>query len=188
LAGRLVPANRFSRAREHAHLGIGYGRISGSFGGERMLRKKETLLMALGVGLAVAAGASGSGSLNGPGAVRVTARQVKHIHVDGGRVGHGAGDTDFYRQSLFNKGITSEAIGHSDVMCVHTGTASLNCTGTYFLPRGKMMVSGVIGSRLIYELAVVGGTGLYSNVRGTLTATNLGGPYNSEFLLFRLEV
>ena len=37
------------------------------------------------------------------------------------------------------------------------------------------MVGGVIASRLFYELAVVGGTGLYDNVRGILTVTYLDG-------------
>ena len=50
------------------------------------------------------------------------------------------------------------------------------------------MVGGVIGSRLFYELAVLGGTGLYNNVRGTMTATNLGGSPAQEFLLFRLVI
>jgi hypothetical protein len=50
------------------------------------------------------------------------------------------------------------------------------------------MVGGVIGSRLFFELAVVGGTGLYDNARGTLTATYLGGSPSKEFLLFRLVV
>ena len=77
--------------------------------------------------------------------------------------------------SLFNKRITPISIGHSDITCIDTGTGSSNCTGTYFLPKGKIMVEGVIASRLFYELAVIGGTGLYDNVRGTLTVTYLGG-------------
>ena len=70
-----------------------------------------------------------------------------------------AGDLDFYRQSLFNKASRPVNIGHSDLTCINTGTGSSNCTGTYFLPKGKIMVGGVIASRLFYELAVVGGTG-----------------------------
>ena len=99
---------------------------------------------------------------------------MKRIHVDGGSPGRGAGDLDFYRELLFNKGITPTPIGHSDITCINTGTGSLNCSGTYFLPKGKIMVGGVIASRLFYELAVVGGTRLYENARGTLTATSLG--------------
>jgi hypothetical protein len=155
--------------------------------GERLPRKTESVLAAIGAGLVLVAGAGATSSLSGPGTVRVTDRLVKHIHVDGGPGGRGAGDLDFFRQSLFNKGITNKPIGHSDVACVATGTGSSSCTGTYFLPRGKMMVSGVIGSRLFYQLAVIGGTGLYNNVRGTMTATHIGEP-GRELLLFRLVV
>jgi hypothetical protein len=141
-----------------------------------------------GITFASAVTAAASLALTGPGTVRVTDKLVKEIHVDGGHPGHGAGDLDFYRGQLFNKGITPTAIGHSDITCTNTGTGSSNCTGTYFLPKGKIMVGGVIGSRLFFELAVVGGTGLYDNARGTLTATYLGGSPSKEFLLFRLVV
>jgi hypothetical protein len=50
------------------------------------------------------------------------------------------------------------------------------------------VVTGVIGSRLFYELSVIGGTGLYVNARGTVTATYLGGIPAHEFLIFRLLV
>jgi hypothetical protein len=138
--------------------------------------------------LAVAATAGGSTSLNGPGAIRITDRLLKHIHVDGGKRGRGAGDLDFYRELLYNRGITPSPIGHSDITCMSTGTGSSSCSGTYFLPKGKLMVAGVLASRLFYELAVVGGTRLYDNARGTLTATALGGTPRHEFLIFRLVV
>jgi hypothetical protein len=130
----------------------------------------------------------GSEALDTPGSIRITDRMVKHTHVDIGRRGASAGDLDFYRQLLFNKGITTSPIGHSDLTCINTGTGSSNCTGTYFLPRGKIMVGGVISSRLFYEVAVIGGTGIYDNVRGTLTVTYLGGIPAKEFLLFQLGV
>jgi hypothetical protein len=60
------------------------------------------------------------------------------------------------------------------------------CRGTYFLPRGKIMVSGSISNREIYELAIVGGTGLYNNARGTFTATRTALRPRREFLIFRL--
>jgi hypothetical protein len=133
--------------------------------------------------LAVATTATGSVALSGPGTIRVTDRQVKHIYVDGGRRGKGAGDQDFYRELLYNRGI---AIGHSDVMCTNTGTGSSNCSATYFLPKGKLMVAGVLASRLFYEVTVIGGTRLYQNARGTLTGIALGGSPRREFLTFRL--
>lgn len=143
---------------------------------------------ACGIAVAAAAMTGASSALTGPGTIRVTDKLVKQIHVDGGRPGRGAGDIEFFRQQLYNKGITSDPIGHSDITCANTGTGSMNCTGTYFLPKGKIMVGGVIASRLFYVLAVIGGTGLYDNVRGTLTATYLGGAPSKEFLLFRLVV
>jgi hypothetical protein len=153
-----------------------------------MIRRIEVVVAVLALVLVGAAGAAGSVSLTGPGSIRVTDRLVKHTHVDGGKTGRGAGDIDFWRESLYNKGVTPSPIGHSDITCFNTGTGSMNCNGTYFLPKGKIMVTGIIGSRLFYELAVIGGTGLYVNARGTVTATYLGGVPAREFLLFRLLV
>jgi len=133
----------------------------------------------------VVSSVSAARGLSGPATITVTDRLVRHTRVDDRQPG-GAGDLDFYRQLLFNKRITPKPIGHSDISCIHTGTGSLNCTGTYFLPRGKLVVGGVIGSRLLYELAVFGGTGLYSNVRGTLTATRISKRPARELLVFRL--
>jgi len=153
-----------------------------------MRTRLQLLAAAACVALVAAGAASGSATLEGPGTIRITSRQVAHIHVDLGQRGKGAGDQDFYRQLLFNKKITPKPIGHSDVVCTNTGTGSMTCSGTYFLPKGKIMVGGVIGARLFYELAVFGGTGLYNNARGTLTATYLGGLPPQEFLVFRLVV
>ena len=153
-----------------------------------MINRIVISIATAGGALAVAATAAGSVALTGPGTIRITDRLVKHIHVDGGPHGRGPGDQDFYRELLFNRGITPEPIGHSDIMCTSTGTGSANCSGTYFLPKGKLMVSGVLASRLFYELAVIGGTRLYENARGTLTAIALGGTTRHAFLLFRLTV
>ncbi len=155
------------------------------------------MFFAVGAALLSAAGsAPAARSLATPGTIRITDRLVRHIHVkldkhvavDGKSTPSTAGDLDFYRQVLFNQRITPAPIGHSDITCVDTGTGSHNCSGTYFLPKGKIMVEGVIASRLFYELAVTGGTGLYDNVRGTLTVTYLGGRPAHELLLFRLTV
>jgi len=152
--------------------------------------KRSSLLAALLVVLAlVAATAAGDAmALTSPGTIRITDRQVKHIHVDGGLPGKGAGDEDFYRELLYNHGITPAPIGHSDIMCTRTGTGSANCSGTYFLPKGKLMVAGVLASRLFYELPVIGGTRLYANARGSLTAIALDASPHHEILIFRLSV
>jgi hypothetical protein len=48
------------------------------------------------------------------------------------------------------------------------------------------MLAGSITNREIYELAIVGGTGLYNNARGTFTATRMSLRPRREFLIFRL--
>jgi hypothetical protein len=44
----------------------------------------------------------------------------------------------------------------------------------------------VIGSRLIYELAIVGGTELYDNARGSLVVTTTALTPRRQVLVFRL--
>ena len=141
----------------------------------------------LGLMLVLSVAAHAASSLTGPGQIKITDRLVKVTRVDGGRPGN-AGEIDFYRQSLFNLRLTNTPIGHTDMTCINTGTGSMNCSGTYFLPKGKIMVEGVIGTRLFYELAVVGGTGLYANARGSVTVNYLGGSQPGEFLMFRLVI
>ena len=48
------------------------------------------------------------------------------------------------------------------------------------------MVGGSITFRALYELAVLGGTGLYDNARGSMVATRINRTPRREFLLFRL--
>src|SRR5437667_10392777 len=126
-----------------------------SSSGVQVVNRLVISIAAAGGSLAVAASAGGSPTLSGPGTIRVTDRLVNHIHVDGGEHGRGAGDLNFYRELLYNRGITPEPIGHSDITCTASGTGSSNCSGTYFLPKGKIMVAGVLASRRFYELAVI---------------------------------
>jgi hypothetical protein len=126
--------------------------------------------------------------LSGPGTISITDVGVEHGHVDLGRRGRSDGDVDVYKVALFNKRITPKPIGRAVMVCIGTGTRSQSCSATYFLPKGELVAEGAIGSRLIYELAVVGGTGLYNNVRGTLTVTSLKRKPSTELLVFRLVV
>jgi hypothetical protein len=54
------------------------------------------------------------------------------------------------------------------------------------LPRGTIVATGVLSTRLLYELAVVGGTGLYDNARGTMLDTVTRLNPRRDLLLFRL--
>jgi hypothetical protein len=142
------------------------------------------------VGIALITGSvtQGSPELNGPGTIRISSRDIDVAHINRGSPRRGSGDVIVIRQLLFNKGITKQAIGHSDLVCTYTGRRSRQCSGTYFLPRGKIVVSGSLRYREFFKLAVVGGTDLYDNVRGSMSGTLLGRGPRRELLVFRLIV
>ncbi len=131
---------------------------------------------------------TGAQALDRPGTVRITDSELRHAHVDVGTDGKSIGDLDVYTVLLYNKRIRAKAIGRATMTCTAVGASGQSCTATYFLPKGAIVTQGVINSRFIYELAVVGGTGLYSNVQGTLTVTSLNRTSSRELLVFRLSV
>ncbi len=142
----------------------------------------------LGFSLLTGAVTRSSQALNGPGTIRITSRDIQINLANQGAAGRGAGDTLLIRQLLYNKGIRKKAIGHADMVCTYTGFRSRQCTGTYFLPKGTIVVSGSLRYREFFELAVVGGTSLYDNVRGSMTATMYTRRPHREILVFRLVV
>jgi len=130
--------------------------------------------------------AAAAPELKGPGTIRITDRQLAIHEVDVGVRGRSPGDVEITRWSLYNTRITPKAIGHAELVCTFVGGSSRTCNGTYALPRGKLVVSGQMLFRQFFQLAVVGGTGLYDNVRGTLTVTALGAKRRGNLVLFRL--
>jgi hypothetical protein len=120
------------------------------------------------------------------GVIRITSEEIGRKHVDLGRPGRSAGDVDSVRYLLFNRRITDKPIGHAEVLCTSTGYRSRTCMATYLLPRGRLVVASVIASLLHAKLAVLGGTGIYDNARGTLTITPLETRPPATRLVFRL--
>jgi hypothetical protein len=152
---------------------------------------KRTLQFALALGglaLFVNAVAPTSQALDRPGTIRITNREVSHRVIDNGPRGRGPGDTELTRSLLYNKGVTPKAIGHAEIVCTFTNRRSRVCSGTYFLPKGKIMVAGALVFRQFYEFAVLGGTGLYNNVQGSVTVTTVSPKPRRDFITFRLVV
>jgi hypothetical protein len=151
---------------------------------------KDKLLIALAVlGLALVTGAitRDSSALNPPGGtIRITARDADVELDNRGPARRSAGDVLLISQLLYNKGITRQAIGRSTMVCTYTSSRDRQCNGTYFLPRGKIVVSGSMRYRGFFKLAVVGGTDLYNNVRGSVSGTMLSRGPRRELLVFRL--
>ena len=142
------------------------------------------------VGIVLFAGTltGGSTALTSPGTITLTSRAVKLQFIDRGPPGRGAGDLTVKRFLLYNKGIRVRAIGHADLVCTYTTRYAQQCSGTYSLPKGKIVASGAFEYPQYHEVAVIGGTGLYDNVRGTLTVTLLRRDPERNILLFRLVV
>jgi hypothetical protein len=142
-------------------------------------------LTAAAAAAAVVATSAGSGpAATGPGTIRITDVQSTYTIVSAGD--DGPGDVELVRQRLYNRRITSKPIGHARLICTYFDRRSRQCQGTYVLPKGKLVVAGALDSRLLYQLAVIGGTALYENARGTLTVTSTGLRPRRELLLFRL--
>jgi hypothetical protein len=146
--------------------------------------------LVLGVAAASVAGAGwlqwSSDAATGPAQIRLTTKQVRYHRVDTGRPGRSPGDMEIVAHLLFNKGITPRALGHSEFVCTFTIDISRSCRATFFLPRGTLVVGGSLRFRQIYQLAVLGGTRLYDNARGTLTVTRLRRNPRRDLMLFRL--
>jgi hypothetical protein len=90
------------------------------------------------------------------------------------------------RQNLFNKRIKSRPIGHADYICTYVTKGTRYCTATFFLPRGRLVAGGSIRFSEFYELAVLGGTRLFDNARGTLTVIRTTRSPRRDILVFRL--
>jgi hypothetical protein len=152
-----------------------------------MKRKLMIAFAVLGFALITGSITHESSALNPPGGtIRITARDLEVELDNRGPASRSAGDVLLIRQLLYNKGITKQAIGHSDMICTYTGPRSRQCNGTYFLPRGKIVVSGSMRWRVFFKLAVVGGTDLYNNVRGSVSGTLYSRGPRREILVFRL--
>jgi hypothetical protein len=128
-----------------------------------------------------------SSAATGPGKIRLTSREISRVRVDLGRAGRGPGDTEIVRQNLFNKRLMSKPLGQAEYVCTYTTSLSRACTVTFFLPRGRLMAGGSIRYQELYELAVLGGTRLYDNARGTLTVIRTTRRPLRQILVFRLS-
>jgi hypothetical protein len=122
----------------------------------------------------------------GPATIRINDRELAVTRVDVGRRGTSPGDTEVVRVRLLERG-TGAAIGHSELVCTFVdGRRARVCRGTYVLPKGTLVVGGSLLYRQFYELAVVGGTGLYDNARGSLTVTRTARRPVRNLVVFRL--
>ena len=145
------------------------------------------IVAALLAGLAVY-GSLKSSAATGPEFIRITDRQFGYTRVNNGPPTRGAGDQEIIFDRLFNRRITRKPIGTARFICTFTARTMRICTATFNLPKGELVATGTVRFRQFYDLAIVGGTGLYDDARGTLTIIRTTKPPRAirELLYFRL--
>jgi hypothetical protein len=152
------------------------------------MSKRLGLLLAGALAGVLVAGPSQSRSeaSTGPATITINDRELAVTRVDLGRRGTSPGDMEIVRTTLLQRG-TRDVIGRGELVCTFVDTVrSRICRGTYVLPKGKLVVGGSILYRQFYDLAVLGGTGLYDNARGTLTITRTARRPVRDLVVFRL--
>jgi hypothetical protein len=153
------------------------------------LKTKAGLLLAgmlVGI-LVVSPWEGGSKAATGPATIRITNKEVSVVRVDVGARGKSPGDMEIIRQLLYNQRLTTLSIGRAEIVCTFMDyRRSRVCRGTYFLPKGRLVVGGSLLYRQFYELAILGGTGLYDNARGSLVVTRTDVRPVRDLVVFRL--
>lgn len=138
------------------------------------------------VAAAVALVTQGADARTGPSQIRITTEEKRFFEVDTGRRGRSPGDMEISWHALYNKRITPRAIGHYEMVCTYTFGLSRNCRVTYFLQKGTLVAGGGLRFRQLYQLAVLGGTRLYEDARGTLTVTRISRKPRRDRVVFKL--
>lgn len=89
------------------------------------------------------------------------------------------------KQEIFNKRITKRAIGTVTSYCIHVSDENGFCNWVYRFPRGSITTMGIVNSSVFHRVAIVGGTGFYSNLGGQVTSVALNERINR--VVFNLE-
>ena len=128
---------------------------------------------------------SAADGATGPAQVRITDIQTTY-RVSRPANGGIAGSVETIVQRLYNPSLSQKSIGRSVMACTFINARNRTCVATYVLPKGTLVTTGALQTRLFYEIPIVGGTGLFDNARGTLTVTATHLRPRREVLLFRL--
>jgi hypothetical protein len=142
--------------------------------------RRTLTVLALALAVVAYAGTRGLAS-TGPATIRITDLQVADRTF-----GDGVGSREIVRTELYQRTSPKSRLGGAAMVCTWVAARQRSCTTTFTLPKGTIVASGVLQSRLLYELAIVGGTGLYDNARGTLLNTTVKLSPRRDLLLFRL--
>ena len=154
-----------------------------------MVGKTAAMVVGVCVGLLAAVGLGGSTSeaKTGPATIKITDRELRVVRVDVGARRTSPGDVEVIHYRLYDRRAPKNVIGRAEFQCTFLDTVrTRSCQGTYFLPRGKLVVAGSMRFRQFFDMAVIGGTGLYDDARGTLIVTRTATRPVRNLVVFRL--
>jgi allene oxide cyclase-like protein len=120
---------------------------------------------------AVGSAASAPAIEGGPERIVLHARsELQHARaVDSAPAGRSAGDRLIFTEKLLDA--RGRTIGHDAADCVALFDQRSQCTGTYMLKGGQVMVQLIqpkLTGRADYRQAITGGTGRYAGATGTV--------------------
>jgi hypothetical protein len=136
---------------------------------------KHARVTATAASLAAAAVVSGIGASSSGASARVASlrfyeRPGQTSIVDnapkGGKAGRG--DLVIYANPVFDRHGTQ--VGSDHGVCTLIGTTQSLCEATLVLPKGQIVTHGPHRGKTGFNVAVIGGTGIFVVVRGTMTA------------------
>lgn len=123
-------------------------------------------------------------SLDSPALVRVNARTaIERESFSGERLTQAAWIYDRRGRRIGTAVTLCDDLGSGGPL----GSGTSYCRGSYVFPLGKIVALGTRKIRTSYVLVVVGGTGIYAGVSGTLLVETFALKPRIERLLFSLE-
>jgi hypothetical protein len=140
---------------------------------------RTVALLGLGLLLAAAAAAGpprAAGLPPGRAIIRLSALTISDTNVRLRR----AGETGVATYHLYNRALRATSLGSAIVSCRYLGAGGIlgsgvaQCQATFTLPRGALLAVGLVRRKLVYQLVVLGGTGAYANVAGTVIVERSG--------------
>jgi allene oxide cyclase len=120
---------------------------------------------------------AGAPRVTSPMRIHVVERGISDHFTDLGKEGDSAGDLLTFHNPIYNQS-NSKRIGHDQGDCIRISPkrGTWECRWTTFIPGGSITVEGPFYDGRSSTLAVTGGTGDFSNTRGSmaLKGRNIG--------------
>jgi allene oxide cyclase len=118
---------------------------------------------------------------SGPTKLHLIEHSTNDKVIDIGPAGDSLGDLDVFANPVYDAA-NKKHVGHDGGSCIRTVVGkAYECSWTIFLEKGQISVEGPYYDNADSMLAVVGGTDLYSGVRGEMKLHARGKPVGSEY-------